>query len=251
MRRLNRDGFAISALLYTLFVMFMLILLSILASLHARNVMVELGTIHLEDSYKGSEVLGNISDAINNKVAPVDGKYVFHIDDNSFDGIVNKSEVTSGSIKYSILDGVVKVTPTVNNGEGETSIRAFLLGGVDYTFSYDNSNVTGGTVKFCIIADNPECKSVSNNSVFKPTKDGTYLLKLGGAVKNTLYTFSNLKISGGNGTDCFSYLKKGNAIDRNIVFTPLACNSYDYHYSFENGTGAVMELIGIYNFEEE
>lgn len=83
--RMNNRGFAITSILYTLFILFLMILLSVLGGLRTRKDMLESSTSVLEESFLGSNVKQN--DYINyvkqEGKAPVDGKYVFELDDNS------------------------------------------------------------------------------------------------------------------------------------------------------------------------
>ena len=78
---MNNKGFAITGVLYTIMVLFLLILVSILAGLSSRNNFLKKSVESIEDDYVGSEVMDNsvIDSARVNKIAPVTGKYVFNI----------------------------------------------------------------------------------------------------------------------------------------------------------------------------
>ena len=76
---LNNKGFAITGILYTLFILFSLVLVSVLAGLSSRLSFLEKSVVSLEDDYKlGEEVSVDVSIS----EAPVDGKYVFTYNGN-------------------------------------------------------------------------------------------------------------------------------------------------------------------------
>lgn len=69
---MNNKGFAITSTLYTIFILFIMLLLSILAGLSTRKKILEKSVETLEKSYSESE-FENIT--ITNNLAPVTGKY--------------------------------------------------------------------------------------------------------------------------------------------------------------------------------
>lgn len=71
--KLNNKGFAITGILYTLLVLFSLILVSVLAGLSSRLRIMEKSIESLEDDYKLETA---VEDNTITK-APIDGKYVF------------------------------------------------------------------------------------------------------------------------------------------------------------------------------
>ncbi len=75
---MNNKGFAITGILYTLLILFLTVMVSVLAGLRSKKNMLEQSIIPLEDSFKGTELsTTQVQQAKNNKVAPVDGKYEF------------------------------------------------------------------------------------------------------------------------------------------------------------------------------
>ena len=118
--KLNNKGFAITGILYTLFILFLLILISILGGLSARRLMLEKSIEALETSYEGKDDNAQIKEAIETKKAPVTGKYVFNITHNFF-----KSEYTQvfdykGEVQYFTVpvDGYYKIEAWGAQGGG-------------------------------------------------------------------------------------------------------------------------------------
>ncbi len=75
---MNNKGFAITGILYTLLILFLTVMVSVLAGLRSKKNMLEQSIIPLEDSFKGTKLSTNqVQQAKNSKVAPVDGKYEF------------------------------------------------------------------------------------------------------------------------------------------------------------------------------
>lgn len=80
---MNNKGFAIIGILYTILILFLMIMLSVLAGLNTRKNFMEKSISSFQDDYLGSNVNdGYVSSANNDKKAPVTGKYVFS-DNNS------------------------------------------------------------------------------------------------------------------------------------------------------------------------
>ena len=84
--RLNNKGFAITGILYTVFIMFLLVLTSTLAGLQARKTMLERSIMSLENSFNGNdnneqELIRKINE---NKTAPVTGRYTFVLNTTLF-----------------------------------------------------------------------------------------------------------------------------------------------------------------------
>lgn len=73
---LNNKGFAISGILYTLFIMFLLISISILAGLSNQKNMLEQSITNEENSFTGKKI-ENIEEIKNQKNAIVKGKYIY------------------------------------------------------------------------------------------------------------------------------------------------------------------------------
>ena len=75
---MNNKGFAITGILYTIFILFIMVLLSILAGLNTRKDLLEKSIMSFEDDYKAS-VENEIDDISGyTDTALVTGKYVFH-----------------------------------------------------------------------------------------------------------------------------------------------------------------------------
>ena len=84
--RLNNKGFAITGILYTVFIMFLLVLTSTLAGLQSRKTMLERSIMSLENSFNGNdnneqELIRKINE---NKTAPVTGRYTFVLNTTLF-----------------------------------------------------------------------------------------------------------------------------------------------------------------------
>lgn len=78
---MNNKGFAIIGILYTILILFLMIMLSVLAGLNTRKNFMEKSISSFQDDYLGSNVNdGYVSSANSSKTAPVTGKYVFSND---------------------------------------------------------------------------------------------------------------------------------------------------------------------------
>lgn len=85
---MNNKGFAIIGILYTILILFLMIMLSVLAGLNTRKNFMEKSISSFQDDYLGSNVVeGYVSSANMYKKAPVTGKYVFsnNSSDNSLE----------------------------------------------------------------------------------------------------------------------------------------------------------------------
>lgn len=83
MKKLNNKGFAITGILYSLFIIFLLVLLSVLQGLQSRKAMLERSLLGIEDTYTGvkqSETV--VSNTITTREAPLTGRYVFKLESN-------------------------------------------------------------------------------------------------------------------------------------------------------------------------
>ena len=107
MPRLNNKGFAISAMLYTLFVVFLLIMLSVLAGLQARKTMMERSLLGLENTFAGKERSDLIAETNTTRRAPITGKYVFAVNNNGSSTVVpycssylNKGDTIDNNIEF-------------------------------------------------------------------------------------------------------------------------------------------------------
>lgn len=76
--KLNNKGFAITGILYTLFILFLLILVSILGGLSSKKNMLEQSIISQENSFIGTKI-ESTETAIKDNITTVTGKYIFSI----------------------------------------------------------------------------------------------------------------------------------------------------------------------------
>ena len=80
---MNNKGFAITGVLYTIFILFIMVLLSILSGLNQRMILMEKSISIYTDSYKATNDTENnkcnITTMNNQKIAECTGKYVFGI----------------------------------------------------------------------------------------------------------------------------------------------------------------------------
>lgn len=75
---MNNKGFAIIGILYTILILFLMIMLSVLAGLNTRKNFMEKSISSFQDDYLGDEIKQSyVLSANTYKKAPVTGKYVF------------------------------------------------------------------------------------------------------------------------------------------------------------------------------
>ena len=75
--KINNKGFAITGIIYTLFIVFLLVLLSVLSGLSIyRNLMIN-STESLEQSFEGIKIETGLEEIQANDIAPYFGKYIF------------------------------------------------------------------------------------------------------------------------------------------------------------------------------
>ena len=85
---MNNKGFAIIGILYTILILFLMIMLSVLAGLNTRKNFMEKSISSFQDDYLGDEISQSyVLSANTYKKAPVTGKYVFsnNSSDNSLE----------------------------------------------------------------------------------------------------------------------------------------------------------------------
>lgn len=85
---MNNKGFAIIGILYTILILFLMIMLSVLAGLNTRKNFMEKSISSFQDDYLGDAKNSSyVSSANSSKTAPVTGKYVFsnNSSDNSLE----------------------------------------------------------------------------------------------------------------------------------------------------------------------
>lgn len=106
--RLNNRGFAISGVLYTLMILFLLLLVTVLAGLSSRLRMMSRSITVMEDDYSGrlveGERLSEVYDA-SLKKALVTGKYMFQTEglDN---GVTNEAYCVAYMYKNTSLNDI-------------------------------------------------------------------------------------------------------------------------------------------------
>ena len=81
---MNNKGFAITGILYTIFILFIMVLLSILAGLSSRRSLLEKSMMSLEDDYKITDANGS-NIAPNTTIAPFTGKYIYKINNSEIE----------------------------------------------------------------------------------------------------------------------------------------------------------------------
>ncbi len=128
MKKLNSKGFAITGILYTLFILFLLVLLSSLGGLQTKRTLLERSIIGLEDIFAGDN---SKSDELVNqtnleKIAPVDGKYIFHINTSN-----EEATCTSYLKKGDSIDRNIHFIPKDCN---------------DYTYDFSFNNPSSGNI---------------------------------------------------------------------------------------------------------
>lgn len=82
---MNNKGFAITGIIYTLFILFLMILLTVLAGLSSYQRLMVNSTRSLENSFEGEEISDVVNsdkfvDIKNDKTAYYLGKYIFELD---------------------------------------------------------------------------------------------------------------------------------------------------------------------------
>ncbi len=266
-RKLDNKGFAITGILYTLFVLFLLIMMSVLAGLNSRKNSLEKSVMSLEESFSGNNAKSSeyITYVSENQIAPVTGKYVFEFEGskNLLYGLEDIGTTSSGKMNYSVSNGVVTVTSTNSDGYGFTNGRVNLESGKNYIFSATTNGTWGGndadTVEAFLMLDgayNTWYHMATNvNYSFTPAITGTYWLRLDVNQSEKTYTFSNIKIiENVEKNTCISYLNKGDSIEKsNVTFIPDDCNDYDYVFSFgtDDSSSYKITLKEVYSFESE
>ena len=116
MKKLNHSGFAITGILYTLFILFILIAMAILMGLRSKNQMLQKSTEKLEKSYNGSDVSDDpnigINASITERKALVKGKYIFELSSNEI--IINCTTYLNKGTEFS-KDNLIFTQEACNN----------------------------------------------------------------------------------------------------------------------------------------
>ena len=265
MKKLDNKGFAITGILYTLFILFILLMFSILNGLQTKKQMLERSTVKLEESFKLKDVTNDnnigIEKALTEGKALTTGKYSFEINTNNIpieglnktNGLITSS---SGKMQYSIDENKnieVTASSTIDNdGYGELEgVQVYLQEGKTYHFSCKTNGTwastagdnTSDTVEVYIFPKN--VTSVKNNwiNMKKNPKGiipnvnttGYYFIRLDVNRKGKTYFFQNLTITSDDGTSsAFTYLSKGDSLAKDkIEFIPKDWNDYKNNYEFK------------------
>ena len=281
MKRLNNKGFAITGILYTLFILFILLMFSILNGLQSKKQMLENSTVKLEESFKSKDVTNDsnigITKALEEGKALTTGKYLFEINTNNIpiEGL-NKTTGTvtpnKARMSYNIDENkniTVTASSTIDNdGYGELEgIQVYLQEGKTYHFSCETTGTwasteganTSDTVEVYIYPSSRGAakedwicmNSTGCNTDKYPkqkilnTTSGYYNIRLDVNQKGKTYTFKNLTITSDDGTaPAFTYLSKGDSLAKDqIEFIPNDWNEYKNNYDFK--------LTKIESFESE
>lgn len=273
MKRLNNKGFAITGILYTLFILFILLMFSILNGLQSKKQMLEKSTVKLEESFKLKDVTNDsnvgIIKASSEEKALVAGKYTFEVNTNNIplQGLnsTNGSYVQASSTKmqYSINEKKeITVNAIENDGWGIIEgVTAYLESGKTYYFSCETTGSwaqeegesTSDSVEVYIFPKNiaslkQNWINMTNNSkgiIPNVNKTGYYFIRLDVNQKGKTYEFKNLTITSNDDTaSAFTYLAKGASLSKNqIEFIPNDWNDYKNNYEFK--------LTKIESFESE
>lgn len=123
--KLNNKGFAITGILYTLFVLFILVLFSVLSGMSSRKRMLESSTVKIEESFLGDDSLSSelVNAANSNSIAPVTGKYVYELVDKNGE----KVECFSYIKKYTELRDINSIVFTTNSCNDYRGILDYSL----------------------------------------------------------------------------------------------------------------------------
>lgn len=269
MRKLNNKGFAITGILYTLFILFILLMFSILNGLQSKKQMLEKSTVKLEESFKSKDVTNDsnigIAKTLEEGKALTTGKYLFEIKTNNIpieglnktNGLITSS---SGKMKYSIDENkniTVTALSTINNdGYGELEgIQVYLQEGKTYHFSCETKGIwaskegdntrdnvevyiypssRGAAKDDWICMNSTGCNTDKYQKVLNTTS-GYYNIRLDVNQKGKTYIFKNLTITSDDGTaPAFTYLSKGDSLAKDqIEFIPNDWNDYKNNYEFK------------------
>lgn len=264
---MNNKGFAITGILYTLFILFLLILVSVLAGLHSKKNMLEKMTNIVEKSFQGSTLQSdsNVQLALEKKVAPINGKYVFELNtlQNLIYGVVDTPSTKTEGITYQISNKKITVRADKNDGYGFVGAKVYLNANTNYIFSCDTNGIwdaseSSNTVEAFLMLNGKystiKHMTSNDNFNFQVPVTGEYWLRLDVNMQGKTYEFSNIKITDNiTQTTCSTYLNKGTPFTKEaITFIPKDCNDYDYTFSqLDDNSNSVskMTLKKIYSFE--
>ena len=263
MRKLNNKGFAITGILYTLFILFILLMFSILNGLQSKKQMLEKSTVKLEESFKSKDVTNDsnigIAKTLEEGKALTTGKYTFEVNTNNMpiQGLNQTNgyiTAESGKMKYQINEKKeVTVTALTSDGYGFLEgATVYLEAGKTYYFSCETNGVwasrrgdsSNDSVEVYISsstnaqASDWVCMSdwcQNKQKIQGVNQSGFYYIRLGVNRQGRTYTFKNFSITSDNGNaTAFTYLSKGDSLAKDqIEFIPNDWNDYKNNYDFK------------------
>ena len=119
---MNNKGFAITGILYTLLILFLLLVGSFLGIMRSRNNYLEKSIVSLEDSYVGGEV----NDSYSIDIADYTGKYEFSTGDSLCYSYLSKGDI--------IDVNVIKYTTRECNEMDKTNFELIMI------YSFEDSD---------------------------------------------------------------------------------------------------------------
>lgn len=123
---LDRKGFAITGILYTIFILFLLVMAAVLASLQSRKNILEKSFLRLEDSFSCIQVSSD--DEENNSVLEQIKK--------------NKRALVTGKYTFKLVDEMEDVTCIAYLKNGDTfEGTEFLCDNYDFSFDENEDSV--------------------------------------------------------------------------------------------------------------
>ena len=263
MKKLDNKGFAITGILYTLFILFILLMFSILNGLQSKKQMLEKSTEKLETSYKLKDVTNDsnvgITKAIEQGKALITGKYTFEVNTNNMpiQGLNQTSgyvTAETGKVKYQINEKKeVTVTALTSDSYGFLEgATVYLESGKTYYFSCETNGVwasrrgdsSNDSVEVYISsstnaqASDWVCMSdwcQNKQKIQGVNQSGFYYIRLGVNRQGRTYTFKNFSITSDDGNaTAFTYLAKDSSLDKNQMnFIPNDWNDYKGNYDFK------------------
>ena len=108
---MNNKGFAITGIIYTLLILFLMILLAVLSLMRSYNRLMINSTSSFETSFKGEEIT-DITTIKETGITPYMGKYIFNVTDNDNNIIECSSYLDKG---INIYNDDITLSPSICN----------------------------------------------------------------------------------------------------------------------------------------